>query len=81
VVGHLQVAWTLESDDPVSGFPGLSTDRIVEAGCQNVAGEGKIAMLSGIQINTPETESDYFLPLNFEIRDNKNKRIQDLMWK
>jgi len=25
VVGHLQVAWTLESDDPVSGFPGLST--------------------------------------------------------
>jgi len=55
-------------------------DRIVEAGCQNVAGEGKIAMLGGIQINTPETESDYFLPLNFEIRDNKNKRIQDLMW-
>jgi len=26
VVGHIQVAWTLESDDPVSGFPGLSTD-------------------------------------------------------
>jgi len=25
VIGHLQVAWTLESDDPVSGFPGLST--------------------------------------------------------
>jgi len=29
VVGHIQVAWTLESDDPVSRFPGLSTDCLV----------------------------------------------------
>jgi Limiting CO2-inducible proteins B/C beta carbonyic anhydrases len=56
-------------------------DSIVAAGCQEVAGEGKIALLGGVQINTPEAESDYFLPLNFEIRSNKNDAIKDLMWK
>jgi hypothetical protein len=56
-------------------------DRIVAAGSSHVAGEGKIAMLGGVQINTPESDSDYFLPLNFEIRDNKNNLIKDLMWK
>ena len=55
-------------------------DDIVAAGCQEVAGEGKIALLGGIQINTPEPESDYFLPLTFEIRTNKNEAIKDLMW-
>lgn len=55
-------------------------DKIVAAGCQEVAGEGKIALLGGIQINTPESESDYFLPLKFEIRSNKNQKIKDLMW-
>jgi hypothetical protein len=56
-------------------------DSIIAAGCQEVAGEGKIALLGGVQINTPEAESDYFLPLNFEIRSNKNESIKDLMWK
>ena len=56
-------------------------DKIVAAGCQEVAGEGKIALLGGIQINTPEAESDFFLPLNFEVRSNKNASIKDLMWK
>jgi hypothetical protein len=55
-------------------------DQIVAGGCQEVAGEGKIALLGGVQINTPEAESDYFLPLNFEIRSNKNEKIKDLMW-
>lgn len=56
-------------------------DKIVAAGCQEVAGEGKIALLGGIQINTPEAESDYFLPLDFEIRTNKNAPVKNLMWK
>lgn len=55
-------------------------DDIVSKGCQEVAGEGKIALLGGVQINTPEEETDYFLPLNFEIRSNKNEKIKDLMW-
>lgn len=55
-------------------------DGIVSAGCGNVAGEGKIALLGGVQINTPPEEEDYFLPLDFEVRDNKNNKVADLMW-
>lgn len=43
---------------------------------------GKIAMLGGLQINTPRGVSDYFLPLRFDIRDGKTGEIiEDLMWK
>jgi len=54
-------------------------DDIIAAGCQEVAGEGKIALLGGIQINTPEDETDYFLPLNFEVRSNKNATIKEII--
>lgn len=56
-------------------------DKIVAAGCQEVGGDGKIALLGGVQINTAEEESDYFLPLSFVIRDNKGALVKDLMWK
>jgi hypothetical protein len=55
-------------------------DQIIANGCQEVGGSGKIALLGGVQINTPEGESDYFLPLSFEIRTNKNEKIADLMF-
>jgi hypothetical protein len=55
--------------------------KIVSAGCQEVGGDGKITLLGGVQINTAEEESDYFLPLSFVIRDNKGALIKDLMWK
>jgi len=38
---------------------------IIAAGAGNVAGDGKIAVLGGIQINTPEDTSDYFKPMSF----------------
>ena len=53
-------------------------DKIMAKGCQAVAGTGRIALLGGVQINTPEDESDYFLPLSFELRTNKNEKICDL---
>jgi hypothetical protein len=56
-------------------------DKIVAAGCQEVPGDGKIALLGGVQINTPEDGDDYFLPLSFELKSNKNELIQDLLWK
>lgn len=56
-------------------------ERIVEKGSANVGGNGKIALVGGIQINTPPDESDYFLPLDFKLMDNKNNTIADLMWK
>jgi len=39
---------------------------------------GKIAVLGGIQINTPEGMSDYFKPLSFEIYDNSGKLVEDM---
>lgn len=51
---------------------------IVSAACGEVAGDGKIALLGGIQINTAEGESDYFLPIDFEVRDNKGALITKL---
>jgi hypothetical protein len=55
-------------------------DQIVAGGCQEVGGTGKIALLGGVQINTPEGESDYFLPLSFEVKSNSNEPVADLMW-
>lgn len=53
--------------------------KILEKGASQVEGDGKIAVLGGIQINTPEGMSDYFLPLKFEIRDNKNQLLNSLV--
>lgn len=53
-------------------------DTIVQAGAGNVAGSGKVSVLGGIQINTPAGKSDYFLPLSFEVYDNKGAKIEDL---
>lgn len=53
--------------------------KIVSKGCGEVAGEGLIALLGGIQINTPEGASDYFLPKVFEVRNNKGEVVEDLI--
>jgi hypothetical protein len=56
-------------------------DHIVSAGAGNVAGKGKIAVLGGIQINTPnegdDAMEDYFLPLSMEVYDHKGNVIFD----
>lgn len=52
--------------------------KIIKAGAGNVAAPGKIAVLGGIQINTPEGESDYFKPMSFEVYDNTGKLLEDL---
>ena len=54
-------------------------DCIVVEGCGAVAGKGKIAVLGGIQIHTPPGRTDYFLPLSFELFDNKGKLLRDLL--
>jgi hypothetical protein len=37
-------------------------------------------MLGGIQINTPDGISDYFLPLSFDLRNNQGKIVKSLLW-
>lgn len=51
---------------------------IIKAGASNVAGSGKIAVLGGIQVNTPDGISDYFKPMSFEVYDNTGKLLEDL---
>lgn len=53
--------------------------KIVDNGCGEVAGEGMIALLGGIQINTPLGTSEYFLPKVFELRNNKGEKVKDLI--
>jgi hypothetical protein len=55
-------------------------DLIVAKGAGAMEGNGNIALLGGIQINTPEGVSDYFLPLTFELRNNNGKFVENLMW-
>lgn len=53
--------------------------RIVAKASSKVGPNGKIAMLGGIQINTPEGLSDYFLPLRFDVRDSENNVLEEML--
>ena len=53
--------------------------RIVDGACGEVAGEGKIALLGGIQINTPEGIDEYFLPKSFKLMNRDGEVVLDLI--
>lgn len=55
-------------------------EELVKDGCQKEDINGFVALLGGIQINTPKGVSDYFLPLKFELRDKEGDLVKDLMW-
>ena len=55
-------------------------EKIVEKGSGAMEGNGYIAMLGGIQINTPEGTSDYFLPLSFDLKNSQGKLVKSIMW-
>ena len=74
-----------EADDEMVELPLALYDaqdelmgRIVEKAGGNVA-NGKIALLGGVQINTPVDMSDYFLPLRFEVRKNDGEVLGSLL--
>ncbi len=52
-------------------------ERIVKASAAGVS-DGSIALLGGIQINTPPGFTDYFLPMRFDLYDNKGEMIKKL---
>ena len=54
---------------------------IISAASGSVAEPGKIAVLGGIQINTPPGMSDYFMPLQFDLLRNDGAVIDNLLWK
>jgi hypothetical protein len=55
-------------------------DGIVAKGASAMEGNGYIALLGGIQINTPDGITDYFLPLSFDLRNNQGKIVKSLLW-
>ena len=55
-------------------------DGIVAKGAGAMEGNGYIATLGGIQINTPEETSDYFLPITFDLRNAQGKLVKSIMW-
>lgn len=65
---------------PFAAFEPIDSmmERIVKKSGGKV--NGNIAMLGGLQINTPRGVSDYFLPLRFDIRDGNGNIIEDLSW-
>eukprot|EP00536_Pseudo-nitzschia_multiseries_P006271 jgi/Psemu1/239261/estExt_Genewise1.C_1300093 len=55
-------------------------EGIVAKGAGAMEGNGYIAMLGGIQINTPDGTSDYFLPLTFDLKNAQGKLVKSIMW-
>ena len=52
--------------------------NIVAAACKEVAGKGLIALLGGIQINTPGNNSDFFLVKTFDIMNNEGNLVEKI---
>ena len=75
-----------QATDPMAELPYSLYDaqteliqRIVAKGCGKVAGDGKIALLGGIQIYTPAGMPDYFLPLRFDVIDNRAELVEKIV--
>lgn len=51
-------------------------ERIVSGGCKH---KGTLAVMGGIQINTPASTSDFFLPLSFELYDSNGRLLRDFL--
>jgi hypothetical protein len=54
-------------------------EAIVKQGAGSVT-DGMIAVLGGVQINTPPEMEDYYWPAHFDLYDNKGVKQDELMW-
>jgi hypothetical protein len=54
-------------------------ETIISNGASNVT-NGMIAVLGGVQINTPPEMEDYYWPKHFDLYDNKGVKQDELMW-
>lgn len=53
--------------------------KIVGQSAGAVAGNGKIAVLGGVQVNTPPGYTDYFVPIGFDLYDNKGDFVEKIV--
>lgn len=54
-------------------------ESIISNGASNVK-DGMIAVLGGVQINTPPEMEDFYWPKHFDLYDNKGVKQDELMW-
>ena len=54
--------------------------EIVQRKREMLSNNGRIALLGGIQINTPDGVSDYFLPLRFDVVKSSGNEVVDLLF-
>eukprot|EP00541_Cyclophora_tenuis_P019008 CAMPEP_0116554448 /NCGR_PEP_ID=MMETSP0397-20121206/7599_1 /TAXON_ID=216820 /ORGANISM="Cyclophora tenuis, Strain ECT3854" /LENGTH=369 /DNA_ID=CAMNT_0004079613 /DNA_START=1 /DNA_END=1110 /DNA_ORIENTATION=+ len=80
--------FTEPTDDPTVALAMAMFDaqdelmqNIVMEGCEAIDAGSKIALLGGVQINTPEGLPDYFMPLKFELRDHNGLMVENLLWR
>jgi Limiting CO2-inducible proteins B/C beta carbonyic anhydrases len=68
---------------PICAFEPIDSmmSKIVKRAGPGVGGNGRIALLGGLQINTPRGISDYFQVERFEIREKTGELVEDLNWK
>ena len=75
-----------KADDKMVELPyalyGAQSDMVKSIVTNGAAavGDGNIAVLGGIQINTPPGYSDYYMPLSFDLYNNKGEVVKAL-WK
>nr|5B5Z_A Chain A, PtLCIB4 H88A mutant [Phaeodactylum tricornutum]5B5Z_B Chain B, PtLCIB4 H88A mutant [Phaeodactylum tricornutum] len=53
--------------------------RILDEGSNHIDGDGQIAVVGGIQINTPKEMSDFFVVRRFCIRDSSGNMVENFM--
>jgi hypothetical protein len=82
-VGHLLLPHAARlaaaGDDKMAELPYALYDaqddlmQEIIAAASGAVGDGHVALLGGIQINTPAGLDDYFLPLRFDVRNGSNE--------
>lgn len=74
-----------QSEEPMVELPYALYDaqkemitQMIQEGCGAIPKNSKVAVLGGIQINTPPGTTDYFIPLSFDMFNSKGEDLEDL---
>jgi Limiting CO2-inducible proteins B/C beta carbonyic anhydrases len=75
-----------DADDPAVELPHVllecqsrMVDTILAQSCRSLKVGCTLAVVGGIQINTPEGTSEYFVPLRFSLYNHHGQVVEDLL--
>lgn len=76
----------LGAEDPMLELPHAMFDcqtdlfkRIMDKCIKDIPAGAKVAILGGVQVNTPEGTPDYFLPKRFNLHDSKGNVVENML--